>query len=315
MYLVKRAAAAGLRIAFAAGLSMAVGAPAFAAAAMDHGSMPGMDHGSMKGMDHGSMQEMPKPEDKPSMDAMGGMKMGPMQGGKPPPDARDPDAHAEGLKPGRMRGMDMADNDRYGYLLIDKLEYAQEATMRFDGMAWYGGDYNKLWLKADAERTAGRLGATRTEALWDRTFATYWSTQAGIRHDTGDGPSRNWAALGVQGLAPYWFDVEATLYAGESGRTAARVELEYELLLTQRLILQPNVEVNLHGRNDPARGIGSGLSNMEAGLRLRYEIRRQFAPYIGVSWERKFGNTADFARAEGEDVRSTNVVVGVRAWF
>ena len=161
----------------------------------------------------------------------------------------------------------------------------------------------------------GKLGATRTEALWDRSFATYWSSQVGVRHDFGEGPGRNWAALGVQGLAPYWFEAQATFYVGDSGRTAARAELDYELLITQRLVLQPNVEVNFYGKNDRARHIGSGLSDIEAGLRLRYEISRQFAPYIGVSWKRKFGNTAGSARAAGEDVLDTKFVAGIRIWF
>lgn len=119
----------------------------------------------------------------------------------------------------------------------------------------------------------------------------------------------------MQGLAPYWFEVEATAYVGENGRSAVRAEASYDLLFTQRLILQPNVEINLYGKNDPAREIGSGLSDVDFGLRLRYEIRRQFAPYVGVSWQRKFGKTADFARADGKATRDTRFVVGVRIWF
>jgi copper resistance protein B len=214
-----------------------------------------------------------------------------------------------------MRGMDMADDGRYGFLLLDKLEYVRRGTVRLDGEAWYGGDYNKLWFKADGERRTGRLGATRTEALWDRTVATYWSTQLGMRHDFGGGPGRNWAALGIQGLARYWFHVEVAAYVGPSGRTAARAELNYDLLLTQRLILQPSIEANIYGKDDRARLIGSGVSDVEAGLRLRYEIRRDFAPYIGVSWHRKLGNTADLNRAGGEDVQSTLFVAGLRVWF
>jgi copper resistance protein B len=279
---------------------------------MDHSNMPGMQQEPMKGMDDGSIKDVQKSGDQ---GLRGGMDMGPMQGGKPPPDARDPDAYAEGLTYGRIRGMDMADGNLYGFLLLDKLEYVQKGTVRLDGEAWYGGDYDKLWLKADGDRTAGRLRATRTEALWDRMFATYWSTQLGVRHDFGDGPGRNWAALGVQGLARYWFAVEATAYVGPSGRTAARAELNYDLLLTQRVILQPNVEVNVYGKDDRARRIGSGVSDLEAGLRLRYEIKRQFAPYIGMSWRRKVGNTAELTRAAGEDVKDTQFVAGVRIWF
>ncbi len=122
-------------------------------------------------------------------------------------------------------------------------------------------------------------------------------------------------AIGFKGLAPYFFDIDAAAFIGESGRVALRFEAEYELLITQRLILTPDIEINLYGQNDPEVGIGSGLSDIEAGLRLRYEIRRQFAPYIGVNWTRLFGNTADFARIAGEKSSETQLVIGLRAWF
>lgn len=280
-------------------------------------AMQDMDHSKMQGMDQGKAKAMPMSEDKPQ-DDMQGMEMGPMQGGSAPPDAREPDTYADGLRSGPMPGMDMPDDELYGRLLLDKLEYVDAkrgATLRLDGQAWFGGDRNKLWLKADGERTNGRLGATRTEALWSRTFATYWSSELGVRHDFGEGPGRSWVAAGVQGIAPYWFDVEATAYVGESGRTAARLELEYDLLLTQRLILQPDVELNVYGKDDRARGLGAGLANLDLGLRLRYEISRQFAPYVGVVWTRKFAKTADFARTAGESVQDTQFVAGVRIWF
>ena len=285
---------------------------------MDHSQMKGMDHGSMKpadpakkmeGMDHDSMQGMDH----------GSMDMGSMQGGSAPPDARDPDAYSGGLKLDMLPGMDMADDDPYGQALLDQFEGFRgtngETGIRLDAQAWYGTDLNKLWLKAESSRSNGTLGATRLEALYNRAFAPYFGWQVGLRHDTGGGPSRNWAALGIQGLAPYWFHVEAAAYVGESGRTALRLEAEYDLRITQRLVLQPDVEVNLFGKSDPERGIGSGLSEAELGLRLRYEITRKFAPYIGVSYGRKFGNTADLARRAGEDVNETRFVVGIRMWF
>lgn len=280
------------------------------------GAMPGMDHGSMPGMQgaaqgNDAMQGM-------KMGPAQGMDMGPMQGGNPPPDARDPNAYAEGTAKHSLGGMEMADDALFGRLLVNELEYAdgrRDHGQNLDAEAWYGGDRNKLWLKAEGERRGGRLEGFRTEALWDRVFATYWSTQLGIRHDTGQGPARNWLAFGVQGLAPYWFETEATAYWGNGGTLAARVGVRYELLFTQRLILQPKLEANLYSKNDAARGIGSGLSDVAFGLRLRYEIRRQFAPYIGVSWKRKFGNTAEFARNAGADVHNTEAVAGVRIWF
>ena len=301
------------------------------------GSMPGMDHsqmqgaqsgasqGSMPGMDHSQMQGMQMDSAKGGAMAAGkqrnsmrGMDMARMQGGKAPPEARDPDAYAEGLSPGPMLGMDMSDHRTSFNLRLDKLELSDmraDRTLRLDAQAWIGGDYEKLWLKADGERVDGRQRATRTEALWNHAIASNWSSQAGVRHDFSGGPGRSWTVLGVQGLAPYWFNVEASAYLGEAGRTAARVEVEYDILFTQRLILQPNLEITWFGKGDPARGIGRGVSEVEAGARLRYEMRRQFAPYIGLQWKRKFGKTADLAHASGEAGRETQAVAGVRIWF
>lgn len=276
---------------------------------MDHSQMEGMDHSQMQGMDHGQMEGMDHGE----------MQMGEtnMQGGPPPADARDPD-YSDGLEYGAMTGMDMADDAKLFYVLLDNLEYRHGddgSGQAVDAQAWYGGDRDKIWFKLDGEREGGTLGATRTEVLWNRAIATYWGTQLGVRHDLGDGPTRDWVAFGVQGLAPYWFDLEATAYVGQSGRTALRLEAEYEILFSQRLILQPDVEINLYGKNDPVRGIGSGLSDLEAGLRLRYEVTRKFAPYVGVVWSRKFGNTADYNRAAGHGIQDTQLVAGVRIWF
>jgi copper resistance protein B len=266
---------------------------------------PSMGHG-MAGMGHGKQ-----------MGSMQDMKMGPMQGGSPPPDARDPDAYAEGTSFANLPGNEMNDGMRFGRVLLNKFEYAKddgEHGHNVDAEAWYGDDYNKAWFKAESERRGGRLATLRTEALWDRTFATFWSTQLGVRHDTGGGDSRNWLAFGVRGLAPYWFDTEATGY-WSGGTFAARFNVRYELLFTQRLILEPQVEANLYSRSDADRGLGSGLSDLELGLRLRYEIRRQFAPYVGVTWNRNFGGTADYARARGERNKTTQLVAGVRIWF
>jgi copper resistance protein B len=283
-----------------------------------------MDHAQMN---HASGQQIqgakPAPEQgMAGMDhSMGGMsqdmKMGPMQGGSPPPDARNPDAYAEGTTFAHFPGNEMNDDMPFGRVLLDKFEYAKgdgEHGQNVDAEAWYGNDYNKAWFKADGERRGGHLQSLRTEALWDRTFATFWSTQLGVRHDSGGGDSRNWLAFGVRGLTPYWFDTEATAY-WSGGRLAARANVRYELLFTQQLILEPEVEANLYSRSDPARGLGSGLSDVELGLRLRYEIRRQFAPYVGVTWSRNFGGAADYAKARGERTKATQLVAGVRLWF
>jgi copper resistance protein B len=138
---------------------------------------------------------------------------------------------------------------------------------------------------------------------------------AGVRQDFKPGDSQTWAAFGVQGMALYNFEAEATAFIGEGGQSAARLEGDYDILLTNRLILQPTAEANFYGKNDPTRGVGSGLSDTELGVRLRYEIRREFAPYIGVTWNRVYGNTADYVREEGEDRSEARLVLGLRLWF
>ena len=282
--------------------------PAQAQAASGAKPQPTMTQGmggTMGSMQMGSMQ-------------MGSMQMGPMQGGKPPPDARDPNAYGEGTRNANLPGNEMMDDMPFGRVLINNAELSRgdgEHGQNLDAEAWYGGDYNKVWLKGEGERTGGRLEFLRTEALWDRAFAPFWSTQLGVRHDTGGGESRNWLAAGVRGLAPYWFDVEATAYARPGGEFAARFDARYQVLFTQRLILEPQLEGNLYSRADRGRGTGTGLSDVEFGLRLRYEIRRQFAPYIGVTWNRRVGSTADLARARGEDATSFRAVAGLRLWY
>jgi copper resistance protein B len=214
--------------------------------------------------------------------------------------------------------MQMDDRERFGKVLLDQLEWrdtnAGDAAV-WEGQAWYGGDSNKVFVKSEGKRVRSMTEEARAELLWDRIFSRWWSTQAGVREDFGAGPARTWAALGIEGLAPYWFDVEATVYLGEQGRTAARLKTEYDLLFTQRLILQPELETNLYGKSDRERQIGAGLSDIDLGLRLRYEVRREFAPYLGVAWNRKFSGTADYARAAGLKVSEVQFVVGLRIWF
>lgn len=153
------------------------------------------------------------------------------------------------------------------------------------------------------------------EVLGGRAMTPWWDLVAGVRHEVGDGPSQTFVAIGVTGLAPYKIEVEATAYLGGSGQTAARLEASYDTLLTNRFILQWHAEANLHGKPDESRGIGSGLGTLEAGLRLRYEVTRRFAPYVGLSWERAYGGTADFRRAHFENVSDTRLVAGIRFWF
>ena len=212
-------------------------------------------------------------------------------------------------------GMVMNDNPVVSLVRIDQLEVAGDGEARWEAQAWVGNDRDKLWLRSEGERQAGRLKEGDVEALWYRPFSAFWGRQLGLRHDIGEGPSRDWLALGVQGLAPYWFEVEATAYAGTEGRSAARLRAHYDLLLTQRLILQPEIEGNAYGRADPERGIGHGLSDARVGLRLRYEIRREIAPYLGLVQTQRFGDSAELARQAGEPARDTQVVAGLRLWF
>lgn len=301
---------------------------------MDHGAMPGMDHGSMNhgtttpapaasghdmtGMDHQSMPGMSHGQTHGASMSMGpGMTMGPMQGGRAPADARSGD-YSDGIAPSPAHALHMHGSVPAGMLLIDQLEafYGRDGNgQSWEAEGWYGSDVDKLWLRSEGERSRGKLEDGNLEAFWNRGIAAFWSTQLGVRHDFGEGPARNWAAFGVQGLAPYWFEVEATAYAGPSGRTAARLRADYELLFTQRLILQPEAEVNLYGKNDPQRRIGRGVSDVQFGLRLRYEIRREFAPYIGVNWIRRVGTSADYARQDRQPVLDRQIVAGVRIWF
>ncbi|MDP3748096.1 MAG: copper resistance protein B [Phenylobacterium sp.] len=184
----------------------------------------------------------------------------------------------------------------------------------WEGEAWYGGDAHRLVVKTEGEG-ADHLESAELQALFSRAISPYFDLQVGLRHDFEPTPSRTYATLGFEGLAPYWFEVEGAAFLSDKGDLSARLEGSYDLRLTQKLILEPRGEINLAARDDPATGVGSGLTDTELGLRLRYEFRREFAPYVGVVHERKYGKTADFARAAGEDVDTTRLVIGLRAWF
>lgn len=206
----------------------------------------------------------------------------------------------------------------FSRVLFNRFEWQdadQGSAQAWEMSAWLGGDLNRVWLRSEGEREGGSTHSADVELLYGRSVSPWWDVVAGLRQEFKPGPSRTWAAVGVQGLAPYRFEVQATALFGEGGRTAAALEVEYEMLLTNRLILQPLLEIEAHGRDDRARGIGSGLSSIEGGLRLRYEISRRFAPYLGVTRERALGRTADLRRAAGADVDETRLVAGVRWWF
>lgn len=209
------------------------------------------------------------------------------------------------------------DTEPFTFLLLDRLEYRAKAgndAWAWDAQGWWGGDYNKFWFKSEGDgEWRGAAESADVQALYARRISPYFYLQGGVRQAARPTPSRNQGVLAIQGLAPYWFDVEASLFLGSG--LSGRLEAEYDQLLTQRLILQPRIETNFAGSSDPARGVGSGVNDLEVGLRLRYEIRREFAPYIGIDWKRSLGATADLTRAAGRDTSETAVVLGVRIWY
>lgn len=182
--------------------------------------------------------------------------------------------------------------------------------------AWYGGDINKVWLKTEVEGEFGRSPEqVEVQALYSRAINPWWNLQAGVRYDLRPDPERAYLVLGIEGLAPYWIEVDAAAFVSNKGDVSASLEVENDLRLTQKLILQPRIELDLAAQDVPEIGVGSGLSTAELGLRVRYEIKPEFAPYVGVAYERAFGDTADFRRAAGDTAGGWNLLLGIRAWF
>ena len=217
------------------------------------------------------------------------------------------------------------DSMRFGFLLFDQLEYRMkngaDDTVRWDVQGWYGGDYNRLWMKTECEwRTGGeRGGEAEVQALYSRLIAPFWDFQAGLRYDQFSGASfdrsRGFAVIGLQGLARYRFEIEPALFISQDGDVSARLTATYDVLLTQRLILQPRLDFDAAVQSAEKFGVGEGVNSIGLGLRLRYEIKREFAPYIGVQWRREFGETADISRRGGGRAEDIALVLGVRLWF
>ena len=318
------------------GMAMPQPGPAAAATAptMDHSAMPGMDMsnsgstpvaGSMPGMN------MSGDHSGHDMAAMPGMEMtgtalpaGNAPAPKPPMDHyADRQFPPAAMTQSRMAMMHEQGGQAFYQIMFNIAEYQVRNGRdgyRWDGEAWYGGDVNRLTLKSEGEGVLGGPGGSfmetaEVQALYSRAIDPYWNLQAGVRYDFKPNPSRTYATVGLEGLAPYWFETEAALFLSNKGEVLGRVEGYYDQRITQRIILQPRIELNLSAQDVPETRIGSGISNAEFGLRLRYEIRRQFAPYIGVSYDRKLGKTADYARADGERIKATSFVIGVRTWF
>ena len=210
-------------------------------------------------------------------------------------------------------------------LIVDQLEHRFQNSgknlFRWDMEGWFGGDYNRIWFRSEGEPRVreGSGGEAEWQVLYSRLISPFWELQAGFRHQRvwGSGPdrSRSFFALGAEGLAPYWFELEPSLFVSDRGDVSARLTATYDLLFTNRIILQPRFEINAATQDVKKFGIGAGINNVELGARLRYEIRREVAPYVGVSWVRKVGETADISRREGEPVDNFSVVLGVRLWF
>lgn len=292
-------------------LAIAMAGTAQAAESMDHGAMDHsqmqhgqMDHGSMDHSQHGDMNHgQPQP--------------GPAGYGSRTPIPTPTDADRAAAFP-ELPPHSMHTGGTNSFFLLDQLEYQDAddtSVLSWDASGWIGGDINRFWFRTEGERANGTTEEAEVQALYGRAISPWWDLVAGVRQDFKPGSPQTWAAFGLQGMALYGFEAEATAFLGENGQSALRLEGDYDILLTNRLILQPTAEVNLYGRNDHERGVGSGLANTEVGLRLRYEIVPEFAPYIGVTWNRNHGNTADFAREEGEDDDEARFVAGIRLWF
>jgi copper resistance protein B len=258
-----------------------------------------------------------------SVDAVGGR----MVETPPPAAARAAPAHAADLlfDPAAMaaaRKQLLAENGdvRTTAVLIDTLEASfddGEEGYSWNAQGWTGGDINRFWWKTEGEGAFdGKLHDAEVQALYSRAVAPFWDVQAGVRQDIRpDGDDTTHLTVGVQGVAPYWFEMSAAAFLSTDGDLTARAEAEYDQRLTQKWILQPAIEVALSASDIPELEMGSGLTSVTAGLRLRYEIHKEFAPYVGVEWSRSFGDTADYARARGDDVEATRFVVGIKAWF
>ena len=212
------------------------------------------------------------------------------------------------------------DNTIFYHVLFDQLEgrtNGPDNEFRWDGEGWIGTDMNKLWFKSESFVEHGKMTDGDQEVLYDRPipYLRYFDFQAGVRYDLDSNPGRTWGAIGIEGLAPYFFEFAPTFYFSNRGFFAGRAEGSYDILITNRLIAQPQFEMNFYSKSNPSRGIGSGLAELDTGLRIRYEITRKFAPYIGFAYNQAFGETASFTREEGGIVHDPRFVYGVRLWY
>jgi copper resistance protein B len=209
--------------------------------------------------------------------------------------------------------------DPFDYSIrVDELEAKNvegDDVLAWKARAWVGHSFDKLAIRTEGEQRGGDTERAELQLLWSHAVARWWGIVAGARVDFQPTPSRTWAAFGVEGIAPYRFDIEATAFVADGGNSAARVEATYELLISQRWILEPRLELEWYGQDEPALGLASGLARSEGGLRLRYEIRREVGPYVGLVSERRYGGSEDLARAAGDDPHDIRFVAGIRLRF
>jgi copper resistance protein B len=229
-----------------------------------------------------------------------------------PPQSTMPEMDARAM----IDAMQMDDGATFASVRLDRFERVVGGDGNADG-AWkiestLGRDFDKFALRSEGVIADGAIEEGDVELLWRHAAAAFWDTTLGVRRDIGQGASRSWLAFGVQGLAPYWIDVEATAYVGDAGRTAFRLELDHDVRLTQRLVVQPRVELDAYGRDDARARVGAGVESATLALQLRYELTRGFAPYVGVERVNRYGIAADSARADGLGARETLWVAGVR---
>ena len=292
---------------------------------MDHSAMPGMTMPADQHSGH-DMQGMSGMAGMPGMAAEGVQQTGtalPAGNAPAPPlptdHAADAVYGADAMAMGRHHLQQHHGGQNFSQVLLNLAEYQfrnGRDGYRWDGEAWFGGDINRLFIKSQGEGAFRKgIESAEVQALYSRTIGPYFNLQAGVRQDLGPSPKRTYATVGLQGLAPGFFELEGAVFLSNKGDVLGRLGGYYDQRITQRLILQPRAELNFAAQDVPENRIGSGLSNAELGLRLRYEIRREFAPYVGVSWGRRFGDTARYARADGDRATSKSIVAGIRVWF
>lgn len=235
-------------------------------------------------------------------------------------------AHASGLGKPLPSGWEPAVHDRmiHTFTLFEKAEFrtgdAPDAAV-FDAQGWIGGDYQRFWWKAEGEQETkdAKAGEFEVQGLYSRLVSPFWDFQTGVRIDRQyRGPSRDTNAyfvIGLEGLAPYWFEIEPTLFVSEKGKASFRFTASYEQLITQRLVVEPRIDLNAAFQDDAKRHVAAGFNDVEVGMRLRYDITRQLSPYVGLTWRRLLGGTAGLARRGGEDISTTSLVFGLRTWF